>query len=96
MSLYYTAPSDEIFNEIKTKSIELWKGYDNSYGCVDEKLERINNIKNIKDNALYIIAMFDFFNQKKLSNMLSNDARTAVYERIKSSGTPEEYNPFKQ
>ena len=65
--LYYTAPSDEIFEEVKQKAIEVWSGYDNQYGYVDEKVGQIKDIKNIQDNVMFIVAMFDSNNQKKLA-----------------------------
>ena len=33
--LYYTPPSEECFNELKQKAIEIWQSYDNTYGYVD-------------------------------------------------------------
>jgi len=35
---YYTAPSNEIFNDIKENAIKIWKTYDNTYGYQDENL----------------------------------------------------------
>lgn len=68
---YYATPSQEIFDEIKTKSIELWQTYDNSYGYADEKVNRIKGINNCRDNAWFIVAMFDIFNQQKLFSLCS-------------------------
>jgi hypothetical protein len=31
MELYYTPMSDDIFNEVKEKAIDIWKTYDNTY-----------------------------------------------------------------
>ena len=45
--LYYTAPSDEIFNEVKEKCIEIWKGYDDTYGYATDKIDGIENLENI-------------------------------------------------
>ena len=66
MNDYYKAPSDKIFNDIKKCAIKIWKAYDNTYGYVDEKVNRIKDMKNISDNAWTIVAMFDSFNQVKL------------------------------
>lgn len=92
--LYYTPPTDEQFNELKEKAIEIWKGYDNDYGYADEKVGRIKNIKNIEDNFMYMVAMFDPLNQGRLAKKLSAETRQAVGERMIDGGTPEEYNPF--
>lgn len=82
MDKYYEAPSNEIFEEVKKEAIKIWKTYDNTYGYADEKTERIKNITNIKDNMLFIVAMFDWINQAKLLNNLSPEAKTFVTERI--------------
>lgn len=82
---YYTAPSDEIFNEIKDKAILLWKTYDNTYGYVDEKVDRIKTIKNFQDNAWYIVSMFDIDNQRKLLNLLETPAKIAVMTMLQWS-----------
>lgn len=80
--LYYTPPTDKIFDEVKKQSIKIWKTYDNTFGYVDEKVNSIKNMKNIKDNFMYMIAMFDLFNQLRLINNLSQDARLAIRERL--------------
>jgi len=79
---YYKAPSDEVFNEIKKKAAELWRTYDNTYGYVDEKLDRILHIENFKDNAWYMVAMFDADNQKKLIELLDEPAKGKVIEML--------------
>ena len=79
---YYEAPSQQVFDEIKKKAIELWRTYDNTYGYVDEKLDRIIHIENFKDNAWYIVGMFDSDNQKKLVDMLEEPAQSKVKEML--------------
>lgn len=73
---YYIAPKDEVFEQIKAKATELWQTYDNTYGYVDEKVNRIKDIQNIRDNACYIVAMFDYPNQNKLLKMVDGEAKT--------------------
>lgn len=68
---YYKAPPDDTFEEIKVESIKIWETYDNSHGYVDEKVNRIKDIKNVKDNAWYMVAMFDLSNQGKLFKAVS-------------------------
>ena len=79
---YYIAPSNEIFNEIKRASIELWNTYDNEFGYVDEKVDRIEHIKNIADNTCYMVAMFDSMNQHKLLKLTKEPAKTWLQELI--------------
>lgn len=60
---YYTAPSQEIFDEIRDAAIEIWKTYDDTYGYATSKIGTIKDLQNVKDNAWYIVAMFDLTNQ---------------------------------
>ena len=77
---YYTAPSDEVFKEIKEKAIEIWQTYDDTYGYATEKIDRVKEIKNVKDNWDFIVGMFDSTNQAKLVNKLSPEAREKVMQ----------------
>jgi len=69
---YYTAPSDEVFEVIKSCAVEIWRSYDNTYGYVDEKIGRIKDLKNIRDNCTFIVAMFDIHNQRKLFQLVKD------------------------
>lgn len=92
--LYYTPPTDEQFNELKEKVIEIWQEYDNKFGYVDEKVGRIKDMGNIQDNFMYIVAMFDSSNQRKLAGKLSKETREAVRARMIDGGSSEEYIAF--
>ena len=95
--LYYTAPSDEQFNELKERAMELWvTGYpeETSPHYAKEKVARIKDITNVSDNFMYIVAMFDIHNQRKLANLLGDDTRQSVRERMIDGGQPEEYVVF--
>lgn len=71
--------SDEVFNELKEKAIEIWKTYDNEFGYVDEKLSMIEPIQNVKDNFGTFIGMFDIHNQRKLYDAVNSpEARAAI------------------
>lgn len=91
---YYTAPSDEIFSEVKAKAIQIWQGYDDTYGYASEKINRIKDIPNFKDNLMYMVAMFDESNQAKLAMRVGYEARKAIADRMKAGGQPDQYNPF--
>lgn len=92
--LYYTPPTNEQFVELKEKAIQLWNNYSNDGGYRNEKLERIQDLKNIGDNFMYIVAMFDFQNQQLLAKSLSKKTRKAVSDRMIDGGNPPLYNPF--
>lgn len=93
-SLYYTAPSDEIFEEVKNEAIDLWENLDSHPSYIEEKTNRIRDIKNVGDNVMYIVAMFDFGNQAKLAGTLSVVARAAVRDRMRDGGQPLFAIPF--
>jgi len=95
--LYYTAPGDEIFEEVKKKAIELWKVVDtdnDKYGYTTEKINRIKDIKNITDNTMSIVAMFSIDNQLLLAQELSEPTREAIRERMIDGGQPEDLIAF--
>ena len=75
-------PTDEIFNDIKKKSIKIWETYDNQFWYVDEKLERIWNIDNIGDNRWAIIGMFDPYNQYLLMDELDRDSNIFIIKMM--------------
>lgn len=97
MKLYYTPPSQEIFDEVKQKAMYLWKEIDtdnDKYGYTTEKISRIKDITNIQDNMMFMVAMFDIHNQEALASLLSDQARTAIRERMVDGGNPIEYIVF--
>lgn len=63
---YYKAPPQKVFDDIKENAIKIWLTYDNTHSYGDEKVGRIKNMRNIRDNAWFIVAMFDSLNQAKL------------------------------
>jgi len=93
-NLYYTAPSEEIFKEVKEAAIEIWGSYDDQFGYATEKIERIQDLENISDNVMYIVAMFDLPNQNKLADKLSPEAKLALRERMIAGGNDESLIPF--
>ena len=92
--LYYTPPTDEQFNELKEKAIEIWSSMGDEPSYSQEKIGRIKDINNVGDNFMFMVAMFDQNNQRKLSDKLENETRVAVAERIKDGGSPDYYNVF--
>jgi hypothetical protein len=92
--LYYTPPSEEQFNELREKAIEIWKTYSDDGGYSSGKIDKIKDLKNVGDNFMYMVAMFDIYNQAKLAGMLSEKTRQAFNERMIDGGNPPEYNPF--
>ena len=79
---YYKAPADKIFNDIKKNAIKIWQTYDNEFGYVDEKVNQIKDLKNISDNAWFIVAMFDGHNQSKLLDLVKPETKKILVEII--------------
>lgn len=79
---YYTAPSDEIFEDIKKAAITIWKEYDDTYGYATEKVNRIKDIPNVSDNWAYMIAMFDHWNQNKLYKKVKREDTQELINRL--------------
>jgi len=90
--LYYTAPTDEQFDELKAKALEIWESYEEPYRS--EKADYVRTVGNVKDNFMHLVAMFDIFNQRKLAKALSDETKKAVRERMLDGGAPEYIIPF--
>ena len=67
-------PSQEIFDDMKSVASTVWKTYDNTYGYVTEKLDYINRLENVQDNAMVFYRMFDWINQARMEEGLSEDS----------------------
>ena len=93
--LYYTAPDDKIFNEVRDKAIELWESnYSDQFGYVTEKTAPLKRMSNVRDNLMSIVAQFDSSNQRKLAKSLSREAQHAIRLRMLDGGMPEQYIYF--
>jgi malate/lactate dehydrogenase len=77
---YYDAPSDEIFEEIRKASIEIWETYNDTYGYATEKIDMVKSLTNFKDNWGTMVGMFDSNNQARLLAKLSVEAKLKVAE----------------
>ena len=75
---YYTAPAQEIFDEIKREAIAIWKEY-STYHHAQEKITYIEGIQNIQDNAWAIVGMFDLVNQGRLLARVSEKTRQLIH-----------------
>lgn len=95
--LYYTPPTDDIFEEVRANAIKLWtERYpeETSPFYAAEKVARIKDIPNVGDNLMYIVSMFDDANQAFLATMLSEHSRSAIRERLEEGGTEPFFNHF--
>lgn len=92
--LYYVAPKNEIFNELKMAAIKIWETYDDTYNYATKKISQVSGMENVGDNFMYMVAMFDRQNMKKLSELISEECSKEVRERLLSVDYPNEYNCF--
>lgn len=74
-------PSQEVFDDIKENAKKVWGDYDNTYGYVDEKLERIEPIHNFADNWYTFLGMMDSNNQLKLTSSLKPETLEFLREQ---------------
>ncbi len=92
--LYYTPPTDEEFEELKEKAIKVWEPMGSEPSYAQGKIGKIEDMKNIGDNFMYIVAMFDYKNQEKLSEKLSQKTKKAVRDRMIDGGIHPSMIPF--
>ncbi len=88
MNLYYEAPSDDAFEDMKKACLEVWNSKGNDGGYRDEKIGRIKDIGNVGDNFMYMFAMFDINNQQRVVSLLEASTIEDVRERMKAGGNP--------
>jgi len=84
--IYYTPPSDESFNDLKSNAISLWSTLGDEESYRREKIDRIKNLQNVKDNFMYIFAMFDSVNQVRLVSRLKGKTLDDLNERLVDGG----------
>lgn len=87
-NLYYQAPSDAAFEDMKKACMDVWSTMGNDGGYRDEKIGRIKDIKNISDNFMYMFAMFDINNQRRVVSLIEVSTIEDVRERMKAGGNP--------
>jgi len=93
VELYYTPPSIEQFNEVRDAAIILWSSI-GDYNYKKEKIGSIKELENIEDNFMFIVAMFDQSNQVLLADLLSEDTKKSIRERLIDGGMPKEHIVF--
>lgn len=90
--LYYTAPPDEAFEEVRAAALEVWGQYKGSPGgYYEEKAGRVRGMQNIKDNFMTLLAMFDTHNQRMAVRQLSEATKEELRSRMLDGGNPRNY-----
>jgi hypothetical protein len=75
---YYTAPPQEVFDDIKQAAMAIWNTYSDPYKA--EKLNRIRDVQNVKDNAWFLVAMFDHPNQQRLLELVRPETAELIMD----------------
>lgn len=73
---YYEAPPQHIFEDIKKNAAVIWGEYEDPYRS--EKFDRIADLLNIKDNAWFLVSMFDHINQEKLLRLVEPETAALI------------------
>lgn len=81
--LYYTAPNDEMFEDIRQAAVQIWETYDNTHGYVTEKLKIVYALTNTGDNYMAMFSMFDPDNQRKLLALVKPETSDRIIKALK-------------
>ena len=75
----YSTPSEEVFNNIKEKCINTWNdmtGANPAY--IKAKLDRINNIRNVEADVMFMLAMFHPLLRNHVIQQLSEKSKEYI------------------
>lgn len=76
-------PSNAIFEEMKQIASSIWKdNYSDEHGYVTGKLQFINSIDNLDDNAMVYYRMFDYQNQRKFQQLATTPVLVYIEENM--------------
>jgi hypothetical protein len=79
--LWYKAPSDVIFNEMKTAFLQVWSKYAIEW-LKNDTVETAKNLTNIRDNYTWFFTKCDWINQNEFIWLLKKEARKYILKRI--------------
>jgi hypothetical protein len=77
---YYEQLDNSLFDEMKQLAVSIWNTYDNTHWYATEKIDRIKDLENIRDNIWHIYGMFDWLNQAKLKSLASEVLLSKIEE----------------
>jgi hypothetical protein len=105
VELFYKPPKDEYFEELKSLCIRFWKVYPEDTSYTDERLEmereyaneKIERIQNLKNESCNFVSMVQMIHQNYrhiLSNLLSLETRNEISMRLYGWEKENELDPF--
>ena len=93
VELFYTPPKDECFEELKSLCIRFWRTFD-EVEYVDEKIDRIKNLKNESCNFVMMIQMIHAVSREFIAKALSLETRNEISMRLHGWETENEFDFF--
>jgi len=78
----YETPPLSIFNEMKNTAINIWNTYSDTYGYRSEKVNYVNSLENISDNAMVFFRMFDSINQMTFLSNSSKEVKNYINNNL--------------
>jgi hypothetical protein len=96
IKLFYTPPNDKVFEELKNACIKFWTicFKEDGKDYVDEKVSRINSLKNEGSNFISMVQMIHPNSRILIAKQLSYETRYEVSRRLYGSGSEDEYDHF--
>jgi len=79
--LYYTPPSNKVFEDLRTQSISLLETISDGY-YKKEKLGIVKEATNTEGVFMLLVSMFDLRNQKVLSSMVTDETSLEIRDRM--------------
>lgn len=92
--LYYTAPEDYIFEELKQEVISLRIEIDPEFH--HEKTTALERIQNVRDNFMYIFGTLDMRNQLKIFKRISKKCQEEINKRLPTNYWEESFSIMAQ
>ncbi len=93
VELFYKPPKDECFEELREICIRFWRSFD-EVEYVEEKINRINNLKNEGCNFVMMVQMIHPVSREVISKALSLDTRNEISMRLYGWETENEFDFF--
>lgn len=93
VKLFYTPPKDECFDELRKICILFWRAFD-EIEYVEEKINKINGLKNEGSNFIGMVQMIHQNSREILSKHLSLETRNEISMRLYGWEKENEFDPF--
>jgi len=78
----YETPPISIFDEMKNTAINIWNTYSDTYDYRSEKVNYVNSLENISDNAMVFFRMFDSINQMTFLSNSSKEVKIYINNNL--------------